>query len=128
MSNAPTVSELLINAARLDKGDFDEFFHEILSLRARRTAPVLSKDESDLLRIIYAKLPEETTNRYKVLTQKRQSENISKEEYNELLELVGLTEKHNVQRLESIIRLAKIRNTTTQELMKQLSLLPLHDA
>ncbi len=128
MSNAPTVSELLDNAARLDTGDFDAFFHEMLTLRARRVAPVLSKEESILLRTVYEKLPEQTAMRYNLLTQKRQAEDIAEKEYQELLQLVTLVEKHNVQRLEAIVRLAKLRNVTPQELMKKLGLLPLYDA
>lgn len=123
-----SVTELLDNASRLETGEFDVFFREMLSLRAKRVASVLPLKESDLLQKIYLKLPAHIQQRYDSLTAKRQDETILPEEYAELMELVPLVEKHNVQRLKYIVELSQLRNLTPQELMKQLGLMPLHNA
>jgi len=123
-----SVSELIDNAARLELRDFDKFFHEILSLRARRVAPVLSPQETELLGLIYQKLPHQVSARYTELTEKRQLENITDAEYEELLRLIPTAEDHTVRRLNALARLAEIRQITVRELMTQLGISPLHHA
>jgi hypothetical protein len=123
-----SVSELIDNAARLEIRDFDKFFHEMLSLRARRVAPVLSPQETELLEQIYQKLPHQVLARYAELTEKRRLGSIADVEYEELLRLIPTTEDHNVRRLKSLARLAEIRQTTVRELMTQLGISPLYHA
>lgn len=126
--NAPlTVPDLLDNASRLDTNEFESFFKAMLALRAKRIAPVLSQKEADLLEKIYTKLPSDTMERYDLLTEKRRSETISAEEYDELLGLVQIVEQYNVQRLKLVVELANLRKITAQQLMKQLGLMPLYN-
>lgn len=127
--NAPlTVPDLLDNASRLNTSDLESFVKEVLTLRAKRIAPVLSQKEADLLEKIYAKLPSETLTRYDLLTEKRRAGTISSEEYDELLDLVQIVEQYNVERLKLIVELAALRKVTAQKLMKQLGLMPLTHA
>jgi hypothetical protein len=123
-----SVNDLLDNASRLDTSDFDTFFHEVLTLRAKRVSPVLSTLETNLLKEIYKKLPNSTLKRYENLSMKRQTETINENEYAELLKLVKEVEQNNVIRLKSIVELATIRKITPQKLMEQLGLIPLHNA
>lgn len=126
MERPLTVSDLLDNASRLNSGDFESFYKALLTLRARRIAPVLSQKETDLLEKIYQKLPSETLERYDLLTNKRRDDNITPAEYEELLALVSTVEQYNVQRLKFIVELAALRQMTAQELMEQLGLMPLY--
>ncbi len=126
--NAPlTVPDLLDNASRLNTSDLESFVKEVLTLRAKRVAPVLSQKEADLLDKIYAKLPSDTIARYDLLTERRRAGTISPEEYDELLGLVQIVEQYNVERLKHIVELAALRKVTAQKLMKQLGLMPLHN-
>ncbi len=122
-----SVPDLLDSAARLDNKEFESFFKEMLSLRAKRIAPVLSEQENMLLQKIYTKLPSKKTELYETLSEKRRLGTISKPEYNSLLELIGVVEQHNVERLGYIVELATLRQVTPQKLMEQLGLMPLHN-
>lgn len=122
-----TVSDLIQNASQLDNRDFESFYKALLALRARRIAPVLTQKETELLEKIYQKLPSETLERYERLTNKRREDDIAPEEYQELLGLVQVVEQYNVQRLKYLAELAAMRKITTQELMQQLGLMPLHN-
>ncbi len=128
MNVQPSVTDLLDNISQLGKNDFEVFFREILSLRARRVAQVLPQAESVLLGNVYQHLPDDIEQRYEVLSEKRQAQTIQPDEYTELLKLVDIVEKYNVQRLQYIVELANLRKMTVQDLMQQLGLMPLHNA
>lgn len=127
MNEPLTVPDLLDNASKLSSNDFETFIKEVLTLRAKRLAPVLTERETSLLEKIYRKLPEAILKRHEWLSEKRRQENISKEEYEELLALTQMLEKDNVERMEYIVELASSRKVTPQALMKQLDLMPLHN-
>jgi hypothetical protein len=122
-----TVTDLLENASRLDSSEFESFFKSMLTLRAKRIAPVLTQKEADVLEKIYSKLPASVIERYELLTEKRRDETIAPKEYEELLGLIPVVEQYNVERMKNIVELASLRNTTAQELMKQLGLMPLYN-
>jgi hypothetical protein len=126
MTTSPAVSDLLNSAKQLQNTDFEDFVSSLLALRATRIAPVLSSEETMLLEKIYEKLPSTLLNRYQYLTELRKKNDISENEYEELLELVKQTESYNVERLQHIVKLAALRQVTVQTLMTQLGLMPLH--
>lgn len=119
-----TVPDLLDKVSHLDNSEFESFVNAVLTLRAKRVAPVLPQKETDLLEKIYTKLPAATQERYDLLTEKRRAGTISAEEYGELLELVRVTEHYNVERLKLIVELAALRKVTIEQLMEQLGLIP----
>jgi hypothetical protein len=127
MNQSTTVPELIDNASRLNEGEFDVFFRQVLALRARRAVPVATADETKLLKAIYKKLPFNLIQRYETLTEKRKEEAINSAEYEELMTLTKKMEQHNVARLEHIVNLAALRGVTPQELMTQLGLMPLYN-
>jgi len=122
-----TVPDLLDSASRLGANEFESFFKELLALRAKRIAPVLSEEENNLIEKIYAKLPSNTTAQYALFSEKRRLGTITPPEYETLLSLVPIVEKYNVERLQYIIKLAELRKLTPQILMNQLGLMPLHN-
>jgi len=78
-----------------------------------------------LLEKIYQKLPENILTRYEILSEQRQNGSISNEAYQELLRLIPVVEQYNVERLKCMVALAELRKITVQELMEELSLIPL---
>ncbi len=122
-----SVPDLLENVDKLSGSDFEKFLRDVLSLRAKRVAPVLMPIESELLKKVYQKWPSSISKRYDILTTKRKSGTITESEYDELLELVKSSEQYNVERMKAIIDLALIRKVSVPELMKSLDILPLSE-
>lgn len=85
----------------------------------RKTPTEIEADLLDRIRI-NSSLPDAAQNRYKRLRRKMQNETISKEELKELRHLTSRFEAMAVERLASVIELARLRSqdfdTTWQEL------------
>lgn len=67
-------------------------------------------------------LPEATWQRYYQLIAKRQDETLNAEEHRELLHLTEQVERLDAQRLEYLVELARLRQTTLPALMESLDL------
>jgi hypothetical protein len=78
--------------------------------------------EIELLQGIYQGVPLEIQQRYDELREKLHTETLSPDEHQELIELTDVMEQYNVDRLEKLIQLTKIRNVSLDELMQQLNL------
>ena len=63
--------------------------------------------------------------RYQLLINKRNEENLTEQEYQELLELSDQIEIHQTQRLEYLAQLARLRQISLTDLMTQLSIKPI---
>ncbi len=84
----------------------------------------LSRKESSLFLIINEGLPGRDQDRIEELTDKMEFETITKSEHAELLRLTDTMEMAQVKRLKAIAELAKIRNVSLDEMMRQLGLEP----
>ena len=80
--------------------------------------------EADLLQRIRERLSPELEARYKSLVLKRDSESLTPAEYEELLSFSNQIEGLEVQRLEALVRLAKLREVPFEALIKELGLQP----
>lgn len=89
--------------------------------QSEQTATVLSS-EIDLLKAIYQGVPISIQQRYDELRECLHEETLTTEEHQELLQLVDVVEQCEVDRLEKLIQLAKLRNISLDELMQQLNL------
>ena len=89
---------------------------------ARRKFSSVSEQERELLFKINNVIPVISQERYALLSEKMQAETITASEHTELLKLVEKLEAKYVKRLEYLIELARIRNMSLQQLMKQLHL------
>jgi hypothetical protein len=116
------VNTLFHEAERLDNRSLDIFIDSIVSLRVRREISNKQREEALLLEKINKGLSLKQVERFKILDQKRFDEILSNEEYVELSVLVEKIETLNVRRLKHLIALAKLRNVTVKELIKQLNL------
>jgi hypothetical protein len=118
--------EQLLSAARqLPRREFDQFVARVLSLRAKRDAPVLSAAESELLLKINHPVPDDLQRRYDELIARRDARTLTAEEHEELLRLTDQVELLEAERMKHLIELAQLRQVTLDELMGQLGLQPL---
>ena len=101
-----TTNELLRAVQQLGKKELDQFVYQVVNLRAKQQAPSLPKAESELLRRINQGLPKEIREKYKILLEKRRDEELTPEEYKELLKLSDQVEKLEVRRVEYLAEIA----------------------
>ena len=87
-------------------------------------APRLSKKETELFLIINQALPTNQQKRIEELTEKMEFESITDAEHAELLQLTDAMEIAQVKRLKAVAELAKVRNVSLSEMMRQLGLEP----
>jgi hypothetical protein len=124
MSVQASVAELIDKAARLDTGEFNNFFNKMLTLRAQRIAPVLSKEESDLLKKINRGFPQKKWERLDFLNDKLEYETLSEAEHEELSVLIEAYEEYSLQRMRQLGQLATARKVSLDEVMNQLGIQP----
>ena len=118
----PSVSTLFHEAERLDNRSLDIFIDSIVSLRVRREVSNKQKEEASLLEKINKGLSLKQVERFKMLNKKRLDETLTTSEYDELLVLLEKTEKFNTIRVKHLSALARLRNVSVRELMKQLDI------
>jgi hypothetical protein len=83
-----------------------------------------ASEEAELTRKAQERLPREIESRYKVLAKKRDAESLTPSEYQELLRLTDKVERFEVQRLEALAQLARLRGLSLKALVKVLGLQP----
>jgi hypothetical protein len=79
-------------------------------------------DEADLTKKAHERLPREVESRYEALARKRDAESLTPSEYQELLRLTDRVERFEVQRLDALARLARLRGLSLKALIKALDL------
>jgi hypothetical protein len=77
---------------------------------------------SSLPRKINQRLPQRVQRRFDELVKKREAEILTTKEHEELLRLVNRKEKLNAHRMELLAEMAKLRQVSLRELMKQLDI------
>jgi hypothetical protein len=117
-----SVDELMRAVDSLSEPDLENLLDRVLFTRARRKAPVLSHEETVLLLEINQGMPSELHNRYEVLATKRDDDALTEAEYAELLDVGDRMEGFGVKRLESLIKLATIRQVPLPQLMTDLGI------
>lgn len=116
------LDEVLDGVSKLDTPELEHFLTEVSVLLAQRKVSNFSKAESRLLQKINQHLPVQTQKRYQQLTKKRQNEDITTEEYEELLALVDTVEQADAERLQALIELSQLRKTSLENLMEKLGI------
>jgi hypothetical protein len=118
-------SEHLLNAARqMSRRELSQFIEQVLALRARHEAPVLPVAESELLLKINQPVPADLQRRYEELIARRDERTLSPEDHQELLRLTDQVELLEAERVRHLIELARLRNVSLDELMRQLGMEP----
>ena len=121
-----TVDELVKAAEKLPQIDLENLTAQVLTLKARRAAPELSKNEAELLRNINRGMPDELQNRYRELIAIRRSGTLTESEHAELLHLTNQVEKYDAERLKYLTELASIRKISLTDLLDELGIKPVH--
>jgi hypothetical protein len=116
--------ELLTAVDQLGTTELDRFVSRVLSLQARRKAPSLPPEEEALIVEINRGLPADVHDRLRLLDEKRADETLTPEEHAELLRLVDQLEDLQVQRVEKLSRLARLRGVSLTALMDTLGIRP----
>lgn len=116
------LAQVIDSVANLELSDLEAFAAEINSLLAQRKAPGLSQRETQLLEIINRGPSVELRQRYALLNEKLQDENLSDKEQAELVRLVEQIEAYDVERLKSLIDLAQLRGVSLDAVMDQLDI------
>lgn len=128
MSTIPieiSTEQLLQAVERLPPDELAAFTVRVNALRARRQTPRLSEDETTLLlQINRASLAPAQQTRFDELVAKRQAETIAAAELQELIQLTDLSEQRDVERLQAIGTLARLRGITIPALMDALGIRP----
>ena len=114
--------QLLKGVKHLSPNDLERFTKDVLSIKAERRTDTLSENEADLLEKINQILPLQLRLRYKFLITKKEAEALTKEEYQELLDITEQKEHLNTERIRYLIQLAAIRKTSLPNLMNELGM------
>jgi hypothetical protein len=117
-----TSRELLKAVERLPAAEFEDFVANVEALRARRRPDRLNAAESRLLSTINRGFPETWWRRYQALIAKRDAETLTAAEHRELLRLTHRAEGQEVKRVAALLRLARLRNQSVNQLMKDLGI------
>ncbi len=113
---------LFHEAERLDNRSLDTLITNIISLRVQRSTPKIQEEEALLLKKINKSLSSEQIERFQNLNDKRIEKGLLANENAELLVLLDKKERLNASRLKYITTLARIRNISVRELIKQLGI------
>lgn len=116
------LESMIRGVEQLSTPDLEQLVDRVLTIRARRRAPSLSRKETELLRKINQGLPVDTQQRFDELTAKRRAEMLNQEEHQELLQTLDQIEQHDVKRLEALAELSQLRNVSIRVLMKDLGI------
>jgi hypothetical protein len=88
----------------------------------QRQPSFLDRAETELLQKINIGLSQQTWERYRDLIVKRRGETLSDREHVELIEISDRVEQANSRRIEALIELAKLRNSSLTALMQELGI------
>lgn len=117
-----TAGQLLKAVEQMPPEDLDRFVEQVVVLRASQRAPRLSQAEAELLEKINQGLAAQDQHRYDELVARRETEDLTPDENAEFLRLTNLFEALNVERMEALAELARIRRSTLRDVMQDLGI------
>jgi hypothetical protein len=115
-------NELLNVVEQLDTSELETLISKVITLRAKRKKSYCSEQESELRLKINQKLSADAQQRLNDLFIKRQAEQLSHNEQQELIDLNEHIEQNNVERITLIHELAKLRGVTLEAMMENLGI------
>lgn len=116
------MSDFVGGVSRLDTDEIEQLLTEIGMVLARRKAVSVSNRESELLKKIGSSLPANVQNRYNSLQTKSVNGQLGESEHQEYLGLIKIVENADVERLQHLIELARLRGVTLDKVMAQLGI------
>jgi len=116
--------QLIQTIEQLDSSELEQLIAQTIKVKTKRKILSLPNDQSLLLQQITQCIPDQLQDRYNFLISKRQDNTITDQEYQELINLGEHIEAIDVKRLENLTELAKLRQTSLKELIKEFQLQP----
>ncbi len=116
--------DLLQAVEQLTNTEIEEFMVNIMAFRAKKITNNLSNKETELLLKINDTLDKNIQEKYQLLITKRQKEELNNNEYEELLTLTELIEKHQNKHLKYLVELSNLRGCSLEKLMNELEIKP----
>jgi hypothetical protein len=113
---------ILETVKEMPNDDLELFLAQVLKVRAERFAPQPEALQLQLLNQINQTLPPLQRAKFEQLVEKRDSNNISELELEELISMIDEIEARDVERLKALIELSQIRGITLDELMQTLGI------
>jgi hypothetical protein len=120
--------ELLKATEQLDNAELKSFMQQLSALYAQRQIPHLSQKEGELLQQINQGIPETLWQPYKELVARRDADELTPEEHQELIVLSDQIETLHAQRMGYLVELAQMRQVSLPDLMDALGIQPLNHA
>jgi hypothetical protein len=117
-----SVDELLKAANQLSETDLEQLTHQVLRLRARRQAPVLSDRETELFLCINRGVPDDLHQEYQSLSAKSDDRLLTPEERERLLAVSDEIEVLAAERADALAKLADVRQVPLMQLMHDLGI------
>lgn len=117
-----SIDELIQAANQLNEPDLDKLFQQVLLLRSKHKAPILSTAETELLLQINQGVPADLHQQYQTLRTKSYNETLSEGEYQALLDLSDQIEIIAAERAGLLVKLAELRQVPLKELMEKLEI------
>lgn len=106
----------------------DQYVARVLNRHLAYQRTALSSSEAALLKQINLGVPSDVWQRYHELRANLEDERLTSAEQQELSEITDQLEEANAQRIEALIKLAALRNTTLDTLMDTMGLrVPAYD-
>jgi hypothetical protein len=124
MQNQISFSDLVENTLRLDNSEFLRFISAVNVRRAQKKTPILSNEETTLIKKIYQSFPIDKKERITFLNSKINEGNLSDTEHQELLSLIEENEKWAAKRMTNLAKLAAIRRVDYATLVHELGIFP----
>lgn len=118
-----TPNEILQNVVRLSTENIEQLKADLETILEERKQKARQEKEKNIIQTIHQYTNSETYNRYQTLVNQHRTENITEAEHQELLTLTQIVEAENVERLEHLMTLAKIRKMSLRAVMVELGLI-----
>ncbi len=123
MSVQMSVSEILNSVKGLEANKFEQLYRELFALRAdKNNIPILNEVESKLLNSINTEFDAQKWERLTYLDWKLEFGALTPKEESESLKLAEAYENYSVERLKCLSQLAKLRQVSIDDLIKQLGI------
>lgn len=122
--NLEVSTENLLNAvAQMSAKEFEQFIEKAKKLHQKLPRSDWTKSEIALIKKINeSNLSAEEQKRFFDLIKKRRDEIIKPDELEELIKLTDKSEALNVERIKNLIKLAKSKNVSLDEIMNRLGI------
>lgn len=119
------IEEILQGIAQLKVTDLEGFAKQVTAILQKKKAPILKKKEDELIEKILNGGPSgEFKKRQRYLLKKSVEGTITEKEHQEALKMIPIASKWDLERIKLMQELAKLRNSTLEEVRTSLNITP----